>query len=192
MKLKLSHIPLSLTLFRLIISPLFFPFLLVLFLPYTIFFTNILLALLFLMIGATDFFDGYYARKFDQETRLGQLLDPIADKVLIASVLIALVAVHKLWFFWAVILIGRDFFVDGLRQVACEQKTVLQVSWLGKCKTMVHIVCLTWIIANPYQAHALGAPVWNLGELALIIVSVVLSLWSAKNYFRVFKQQIMQ
>jgi CDP-diacylglycerol--glycerol-3-phosphate 3-phosphatidyltransferase len=188
--MKNSNIPLYLTLFRLIISPLFFPFLLVYFLPLNYIIFNISLAILFLLIGLTDFFDGYYARKFGQETGIGKILDPIADKVLLAAVFIALVAIKKLWFFWAVLLIGRELFIGGLRQIACESKVVIHVSWLGKCKTAVQILCCTWIIANPAQGLALTATVWNYAELILILASCVLSWWSARSYYQTFKHQM--
>lgn len=187
--MKQSKIPLYLTLFRLVISPLFFPFLIFFFLPSNIFVFNITLALLFLAIGLTDFFDGYLARLWSQETATGKMLDHIADKVLIASTLIALVAVKKLWFFWAILLIGRELFVAGMRQVACEHNVVIHVSWLGKCKTAVQILCVAWIIANPDQILALTASRWNMGELILILSSIALSFISARSYYQVFVRE---
>ena len=187
--MKQSNIPLYLTLFRLIVSPLFFPFLLFFFLPSNIFAFNVTLAVLFLAIGLTDFFDGYFARLWGQETSVGKMLDHVADKVFIASTLIALVAVKKLWFFWAILLIGRELFVAGMRQVACEHHVVIHVSWLGKCKTAMQIVCLAWIIANPDHIFALTASRWNMGELFLIIASIALSFISARSYYQVFVQE---
>lgn len=187
--MKQSNIPLYLTLFRLVISPLFFPFLLYLFLPANIFALNVTLALLFLVIGLTDFFDGYFARRWGQETSMGKMLDHIADKVMIASTLIVLVAVKKLWFFWAILLIGRELFVAGMRQIACEHHTIIPVSWLGKCKTGVQMLCVAWIITNPDQLLALTSSNWNIGELLLILLSIVLSFISAQSYYKIFVQQ---
>lgn len=152
---------------------------------------NISLAVLFLLIGLTDFFDGYYARKFGQETGIGKILDPIADKVLLASVFIVLVAIKRLWFFWAVLLIGRELFIGGLRQIACESQIVIHVSWLGKCKTAVQIMCCAWIIANPYHMLGFTASIWNYGEFILIIASCMLSWLSAHQYYKVFKHDML-
>lgn len=185
-----SNLPLYLTLFRLIVSPFIFPFLLYLFLPGNFFVVNVTLAGLFLIIGFTDFLDGYFARRWGLETSMGKMLDHTADKILIASTLIVLVAIHKLWFFWAILLIGRELFVAGLRQVASEHHQLIHVSWLGKGKTALQIVCCAWIIANPDQVLALHASYWNIGELVLILATLAISWWSARSYYYVFNQHI--
>lgn len=181
-----SKIPLYLTLFRLIIAPLVFPFLVILFLPHNILFLNIMLAIIFLGISLTDFFDGYIARLYGVETKLGKMLDHIADKVWIGSTLITLVAVHRVWFFWVILLIGRELFIAGLRQVACEHNLVLHVSWLGKVKTFLQVIMITWIIANHDYHLALYESYWNVGELLLMIGVVVVSWWSAREYYKIF------
>ncbi|MDP3889126.1 MAG: CDP-alcohol phosphatidyltransferase family protein, partial [bacterium] len=114
------NIPIILTLIRLIFSPFLLPLLLVHFLPFNIFWINAILALFFVMVCLTDFFDGYLARKYKQETVLGKLLDPIADKFLLYSTLIVLLSVHKIFFYWPSILIGREFLVMGIRLIAME------------------------------------------------------------------------
>ncbi len=183
---KNPNLPLYLTLFRLVVSPLFLPFLLYFFLPRNIFFVNAALAILFLIIGVTDFFDGYFARRWGLESSLGKMLDHTADKVLIAATLITLVAAGKLWFFWAILLICREVFVAGMRQVACEQHRFIHVSWLGKFKTGAQILCCAWIIANPDQGLAMGASTWNIVEVCLILVTLALSFLSARGYYVVF------
>ena len=130
--MKVFNVPNLLTFIRLVVSPLTLPVLLVYLLPYNILWVNILLAALFLVFSFTDFFDGYLARKWGQETTMGKMLDPIADKFLSASVLIALVASHKLFFYWAVILIGRSLFMMGLRIVSFEHGIPVPVSLWGK------------------------------------------------------------
>src|SRR6266404_4937914 len=108
-----SHIsfPMLLTYIRLIGSPIILPFFLVYLLPLNIFWINCSLAVLFFLFGLTDFFDGYFARKYQQVTTTGAMLDHIADKFLVYSTLIALIAAQKLYFFWAIIWIGREFFI---------------------------------------------------------------------------------
>jgi CDP-diacylglycerol--glycerol-3-phosphate 3-phosphatidyltransferase len=183
------NIPLALTLFRLIVSPLILPLFLVAFLPLNNLFVNSLLAILFLFFGITDFLDGYLARRFGQETRAGKLLDPIADKFLVYSTLVALLAVHKLFFYWVILLIGRELFVMGLRMIALEQQIQVPVSQAGKLKTMLQIVCLAFIIFNPYQSYGFSeAPIFNGIETVLLASALFLSITSAYNYMMRFIQ----
>jgi len=183
-------IPLILTYIRLVISPLVLPLFLVYLLPYNVFFINGILAFFFIVFGLTDFFDGYFARRYNQVTVLGKLLDPVADKCLVYATLISLVATHKIFFYWAIIIIGREFFVMGLRLIATENNKDLSVAFLGKIKTIVHITCLAWLILNPYQASGyLGAFWWNGIETVLILLSLILSVLSGGLYYKRFIQQ---
>ncbi len=134
------NFPTILTLSRLILSPLIMPLLLITFLPVNRLEINFVLAIIFLGFSVTDFLDGYLARHFSQETALGKLLDPIADKFLVYSTLIALVHTHKLYFFWAIIIIGREFFVMGLREIALHHGFNVSVSTAGKLKTVIQIL----------------------------------------------------
>jgi CDP-diacylglycerol--glycerol-3-phosphate 3-phosphatidyltransferase len=178
-----------LTFIRLIGSPLILPFLLVYLLPYNIFWLNCLLATLFFSFGLTDFFDGYLARKYQQVTTTGAMLDHVADKFLLYSTLIALVATHKLYFFWAIIWIGREFFIMTLRYIALENKFSISVSAWGKIKTCLQIICLTFIIINPYRSYGTSALYWNGTELLLLLIATGLSIISAYNYFYIFMKQ---
>jgi len=186
------NLPTKLTLIRLALSPIVLPFLFVYLLPLNNFLLNIVLGLVFVGFSLTDFFDGYLARKYDQETALGTILDPIADKFLLYSALIALLVAQKIFFFWVIILIGREFFMMGLRQVALEHNFSVHVSSLGKLKTAFQMICLIFIIVNPYQAVGLGfhgQALCNSIELALIFVAVSLSVISALFYYRSFIKQ---
>jgi len=179
------NIPLSLTFIRLIIAPLFVPLLCVCFLPFNTIYVNGLVALLFVFFGITDFFDGYLARRFGQETFLGKLLDPLADKFLMASTLIALLAIHKIYFLWVIIFIVREFFVMGLREVALSQGFSITVSWGGKIKTCVHMAYIFFVILNPYQAQSFFHP-WNLIEDFLLVGALCATLISAFYYYSYF------
>ncbi len=187
MKHYTFNIPTILTLMRLVLSPLVLPLLFVYLLPYNYFWLNSALAVLFIFFGLTDFFDGYLARKLHQETPLGRVLDPIADKFLVYSTLVALLAVHKIYFYWVIIFIGREFFLMGLRHIALENNITVHVSSWGKLKTFAQMAVLTVMIANPYQALGVfGAPGWNITELLLLLLALVLSVWSAWRYYVVF------
>jgi len=185
---KHINFPTILTLIRLVLSPLVLPLLLVYLLPLKFFWLNCFLAFLFLLFSLTDFFDGYFARKYQQITKLGKLLDPIADKALVYSTLIALLAAHKIYFYWVILLIGREFFIMGLRLVALEHAIAVPVSFFGKLKTMLQVLMLMVVIMNPYQGEGLHgtAGIWNMVEFALTVLTTVVSLWSARRYYQSF------
>ncbi len=185
------NFPTFLTLLRLILSPLVLPVLFVYLLPFNIFWFNCSLAALFIFFSLTDFFDGYFARKLGQETTVGRVLDPIADKFFIYSTLIALLAVGKIYFYWVIILIGREFFVMGLRQISLEHGFSIRVAATGKLKTMLQMIYLTVVIVNPYQGAGFSgsAGMWNLIEWALLIGTLFATLISARHYFRVFMKK---
>jgi CDP-diacylglycerol--glycerol-3-phosphate 3-phosphatidyltransferase len=180
------NLPITLTLIRLIGSPLILPIILVWFLPYNSIPINTALTALFVIFGLTDFFDGYLARRLKQETLVGRILDPIADKFLVYSVLIALLAVSKINYFVVVILIGREFFMMGLRHVALEYNIRVPVVMWGKLKTCSQICLLTVIILNPYQNAGFLVGYFNQCEFALLVITLVLSLGSAMRYYCVF------
>lgn len=179
-----------LTYIRLVGAPLVLPFFLVYLLPYNIYWLNYSLATLFFLFGLTDFFDGYLARKYNQVTPTGALLDHVADKFLLYSTLIALVGSHTLHFFWAILWIGREFFIMTLRQVALEHNTLITVSSYGKLKTVIQIACLTVVIANPDHALDTMSSYWNIVEILLLLSGTLLSLASAYSYLSAYMNQL--
>lgn len=183
------NIPNMLTLVRLIVSPLIMPVLFVYALPANIFWVNIMLSVLFLMLSMTDFFDGYLARRYNQETVIGRMLDPLADKFLTYSAFIGLLAAHKIYFYWVVILIGREFFIMGLRYVALEFSIAVSVSLLGKLKTALQMVCIAVIIANPSQQLGMQEP-FNMAEMALLLLSTACAVMSAMVYYDDFMRTL--
>jgi CDP-diacylglycerol--glycerol-3-phosphate 3-phosphatidyltransferase len=156
----------ALTLIRLLISPITLPFLIVYLAPFDNLFVNSLITIIFGIFAATDFFDGYYARKWGTVSQLGALLDPIADKFLLFTTLIALLAAGKIYFFWVILLIGREFFVMGLRTIALENGTRVSVSFIAKVKTFVEMIYLALAILKtssiplyPYELIFLWASI---------------------------------
>jgi CDP-diacylglycerol--glycerol-3-phosphate 3-phosphatidyltransferase len=189
---KKFSLPMILTYIRLIGAPLVLPFFLVYLLPYNAFWLNCTIATLFFLFGATDFFDGYFARKYNLVTTTGALLDHVADKFLLYSTLIGLVTAHKLHFIWAIIWIGREFFVMTVRQMALERNSLITVSSYGKLKTCAQIACLTFIIANPSHKYGLLSSGWNQIELVLLLGATALSLLSAYQYYMVFSENFSE
>lgn len=185
---KKITLPTYLTLFRLLGAPSLVPFLIVHYAPCNNLIINLSIAALFLLFGLTDFLDGFFARKYAQESKLGATLDHLADKFLTFSAFIALLAVGKISYFWVVLLVGREFFVMGLREIALEHAMSIKVSSFGKLKTVTHIALIAWIIINPMQGAS--CLFWNGIELILLAASLIISWASALNYFYVFYGQL--
>ena len=155
------NLPNSLTLLRIFIVPLLVVVLLTPFseswfgLP-----RHILGVALFLGAALTDYLDGYFARSRGQVTRLGQLLDPIADKLLISAALISLVE-NQLAPAWAVvIIIGREFAVTGLRSIAATDGVVIAASKMGKFKMLLQVLTVALLIVSSVGGKP---PVANFG-----------------------------
>jgi CDP-diacylglycerol--glycerol-3-phosphate 3-phosphatidyltransferase len=175
------------TLIRLALSPLVLPFLLVYFLPFNDLLLNFIVAIIFTFLALTDFFDGYLARKYSQVTLFGKILDPIADKFLVYSTLIALLVIDKIYFYWVVLLIGREFFVMGLRLIAAEYGFSVPVSQQGKNKTAIQMILLIFLIINPYQKLGFSGAPWIFSiEHILLFFTLFLALSSAFSYYQSF------
>lgn len=192
------NLPILLTLSRLILAPLLLPFLLVYYLPQDNLALNYGLSLLFIIFAATDFFDGYLARKYNLVSTTGKLLDPIADKFLVTAVLISLLAVHKIWFFWVLILICREFFMMGLRLFVLESGHEIVVSQWGKLKTFAQCALLAVLIAKPLDSgnglvkNSLVSFCWSSLELVLLLITISLSIYSAYSYWCASKNKLFK
>src|SRR6478672_8902753 len=111
--------------------------------------TNEWLALaIFLVAAATDLLDGYLARRWKQVTTIGTLLDPIADKLLISAALISLVQVRTLPGWMAILIIGREFAVSGLRSIAAAEGYTIKASDLGKTKMFFQVVAIACMLVS--------------------------------------------
>lgn len=141
---------------------------------------------IFLIAAITDLLDGYFARKYKQVTRLGILLDPIADKLLISSALISLVELGLAPAWMIVIIIGREFAVSGLRTIASQQGVTIAASPLGKGKTVTQVIAVALLILG----YELGEFMW-LGKSALWVV-MIFALGSGIDYFIRFSSAILR
>jgi len=188
--MKIFTIPNLLTFIRLVFSPLVLPFLFVYLLPYNLFWLNCILAALFVIISFTDLFDGYIARRFKQETKIGKMLDPIADNFLFSSALIALLAANKMYFYWVIILVGRSLFMMGIRMLAFQKGFPVPVSFLGKINTIALMIYITLVIMNPYQEAGLSN-MWNIAETSWLTLVIFLSVFSVKKYLDIFIEQFV-
>ena len=140
--------------------------------------------LLFALVGITDAFDGYLARKLGQTSPLGAFLDPVADKLIVATALVLIVSKDPRWFvtLTAAIIIGREVAVSALREwmAVMGASHKLAVTGVAKVKTIVQIVGLSMML---FREDLLGLPVYLAG-VVLTIVAAVLTLWSMVDYLR--------
>lgn len=142
---------------------------------------SLLAGLTFLLACLSDFFDGYLARRLAISTTLGKLLDPLADKLIVAAVLIMLAGMERsptvpAWMI--VVIIGREIAVTGLRAVALGQGVVLGAEELGKYKTIFQMFALQGLILH---YHFLGID-FHLGGMYFLWISLVISMWSGIDY----------
>ena len=140
---------------------------------------------LFIVAGLTDFFDGYLARAWEQQSKLGRMLDPIADKLLVAVVLIALtwqgiIAGFSLWA--AIIILCREILVSGLREFLAELRVSVPVTRLAKWKTAIQMIALGFLLAGP-AADKIMPGVTETG-LTLLWAAAILTLYTGIDYFR--------
>ena len=171
------NIPNSLTLFRIILVPVFVVAL------STKMRLGVFLALVIFVVAAlTDSLDGYLARKWHQVTKLGIILDPLADKLLVTSALVSLVELQVLEGWIAIVIIGREFAVSGLRIVKASEGEVMPASKFGKLKTIVQIVAIIWIMLELLFP---ALKVLDLG-VKIMYVAVLLTLLSGAEYFKDF------
>ncbi|HUC90900.1 MAG TPA: CDP-diacylglycerol--glycerol-3-phosphate 3-phosphatidyltransferase [Paenibacillus sp.] len=146
---------------------------------YSITYEQILATLIFIIAASTDGLDGYIARKNKQVTNLGKLLDPLADKLLVAAVLISLVEMDKLPAWMAIVIISREFAVTGLRQVALLEGSVIAASKWGKWKTGIQITMIIALLLNNFPFAFLQIPFDIVASWAAALITV----YSGIDYF---------
>ena len=140
---------------------------------------------IFVAASITDFFDGYLARAWHQQSRLGRMLDPIADKLLVATSVLMLVSVGIIggWSIWAaVVILCREILVSGLREYLAEFSLSVPVTRLAKWKTAVQMVAIGMLLSGP-AGYELIPGILNLG-LACLWISALLTLYTGYDYVR--------
>lgn len=171
------NIPNSLTLLRILLIPVF---VVVFYLPFK--WNHMLACCIFSLAAITDILDGYLARKLKQTSSLGEFLDPVADKLMVAVVLVLLVEQdpRPLLALPAAVIIGREIAVSALREWMAElgARSKVSVSAYGKIKTITQMVSLILLI---FRTPLMGIPIYEIG-LILLYIAVILTLWSMFQY----------
>ncbi|KGM57691.1 CDP-diacylglycerol--glycerol-3-phosphate 3-phosphatidyltransferase [Lysobacter arseniciresistens ZS79] len=170
-------VPTMLTLLRIVLIPVL---VLVFYLEFRG--AHIAAAAIFALASITDWLDGWIARRYNQYSAFGEFLDPVADKLMVATALMLTVQAHPtVWMtLWAAVIIGREIAVSALREWMAElgQRAKVKVASIGKIKTIVQMVALVCLL---YQQDFLGLPVFVIGEW-LLAAAALLTLWSGFAY----------
>ncbi|HWI61716.1 MAG TPA: CDP-diacylglycerol--glycerol-3-phosphate 3-phosphatidyltransferase [Symbiobacteriaceae bacterium] len=148
---------------------------------------GLLAAFIFVVAAITDGVDGYLARKHNAVTKLGKFLDPLADKLLITAALIGLVEVKLISTWVAMVIIGRELAVTGLRGIAAAEGTVIAAGPWGKAKTVVQIIFI--VTAMLHRSLPEGLWLHTLADFLfqpLLWAAVALTLWSGIDYFQAY------
>jgi CDP-diacylglycerol--glycerol-3-phosphate 3-phosphatidyltransferase len=141
-------------------------------------------ATLFALAAATDWLDGYLARKLSQTTPFGAFIDPVADKLIVVSALVVLIAHHNsIWLTLpGLVIIGREIVISALREWMAEMNdsVAISVSYLGKIKTTLQMVAITMLLSYPPMFMSL----WVQAGYLMIYLAAVMTLWSMTQYLR--------
>ena len=181
MKIK---IPNYLTIGRIIIVPIF---VIAYYLPG--FYGDLLPFFLFLIASFTDFLDGLLARMFKEESKLGELLDPIADKIIVATALILLVmdnTIKNYEVIAAIIILTREILISGLREFLAKGQITMQVTSLSKLKTFIQMVSIAILLTGDSGNKIINFQDYNAQTIGIILLwlSAFLTLYTGYDYLR--------
>jgi len=177
------NLPNKLTMLRIILIPAFLvvylagPFSQEITLPFSLGTSTInewLALFIFVVAAITDWLDGYLARKMELISSFGKLMDPLADKMLVCAALVAFTATGEIGAWVAIVILCREFYISGFRQLALERNIVMAADLLGKIKTVLQIVLIIFVLV-PF----INIPVLT---FALSILAVIFTIWSGIDY----------
>lgn len=152
------------------------------------------LALVIFVVAAfTDWFDGFYARRFKQFSDAGKLLDPLADKLLVATALIAFVADNtiRLPVWGVVVVLGREFLITGFRGMLASRQIVMAADQLGKAKTVSQMAAIVLLLVARDPGGVERSSFVNIG-VAVFYISVLLSVLSGASYLWQYRAYLIE
>ena len=179
------NIPNILTIFRILLTPLF-----ILCLFYNYPYARLWALIIFVVASITDAFDGYYARKYNQVTRHGQFLDPLADKILVSSAFISFALLELVPFWMVALIIFRDFFVTGLRMAMESKGLTMITSKIAKAKTTIQISVIIFILlflgvqifSYSWLKEAINFIVENRIIYYFTLIATIFTVWTGISY----------
>lgn len=172
------NLPNKLTVFRVILIPFFVLFLLLDITAYDRWFA----LAIFIIASLTDFLDGHIARKYNLVTNFGKFMDPLADKLLVCSALVCLVAVDRIPAWMVIVIIAREFIISGFRLVAADNRVVIAANYWGKFKTTFQMIMVCLMIVDlsrflPWMGLLTDVIMW----IALVLTVISLVDYLVKN-----------
>lgn len=150
------------------------------------FFWNAIGAILFMIASLTDYYDGYFARKFNAVSTMGKFMDPVADKVLVTSILTLLIVHGKVDAYLVILLTARDTVIGAIRAVAAADGVVIAAKAAGKWKTALQMGAIPAVIMGSLPFLPGGAPWLGSVGYGLLWFSTILSIASGVEYFRAY------
>ncbi len=175
------NLPNKLTIFRIILIPFLLIFILFDFIPLDIQIRRYIATTIFIVASVTDALDGYIARKYNLITNFGKFMDPLADKLLVTSTMIALISMEdaivplKAWV--VILIIAREFFMTGFRTIAVGKNVVIAAGNSGKLKTIFQMIMIIFLLLN------INNIIFIYISHILIVLSVILTIYSLMEYF---------
>lgn len=167
------NLPNKLTILRTIMIPVFLIFLYIPGLGMT---GDVFAAAIFVLASFTDFLDGKIARKYNLVTNFGKFMDPLADKLLVCSALIALVDLDRIPAWVVIIIISREFIISGFRLIASDNGVVIAASYWGKFKTTFQMIMIILLILN------IDYPYSNIVNMVIMYIALALTIISLLDY----------
>lgn len=180
------NLPNKITVSRIFLIPVFMIFMLVDFnfgdvvvLGTTIQMEHLIGGIIFIIASATDWLDGYIARKNNLVTNMGKFLDPLADKLLVSAAFIILVELGTAPSWIIIVIISREFAVTGLRLILAGGGEVVAANQLGKIKTVAQILAIISLLLNNIYFETIGVPF----GMIMLYIAFVFTVWSGADYF---------
>lgn len=139
-------------------------------------------AILFALASLTDYYDGYFARRYNAISNMGKFMDPVADKILVSSVFVMLLYLNKIDPYMVMIILARDTYIGGLRAIAAADQFVIDAKPAGKWKTAMQMGAIPFVILGD-----IGSIPFAKWSYVILWLSVILSLTSGWEYYRAYK-----
>lgn len=160
------------------------PFVLLCMLPNT-FWWNVTAAFLFIVASITDYYDGYFARKYNAVSTMGKFMDPVADKILVSSMLVMMAYYQKIDPWMVVVILGRDNFISAIRAVAAADGVVIAAKAAGKWKTALQMGALPAVLIGEIPGYL---PYLDKIGYTILWITVLLSISSGVEYYFAYKK----